>query len=249
VRLYGSREPETYTFEEVKAWYDLDECGSSLDERGSSLDDDSSSPVLVLVLEDELALIAGAVARESNARRIRAMRLAEKEMQGHETEAMRWEERRSGIHGEVVRRLMGGSAVEGAPNPVGEVDVDGDGKGGRLGRLGYKFGTGLDNEDEFSDDKERAKAEALAKDRRKEEERRRKEREKGRKEVSEGMREKKRREKKRTVETRDDFLMSVAWPPLRSAPLHSTPLHSTPLHSTPLHSAPLHSTPLHSTIH
>jgi len=159
LRLFGSRDPETYTVEEVLFWHKDEE------------------------LEDEISIVNECEERAAAERRRLAMLKIERKMQGLESEILMWEDHRSDLGRKVENILM---------NKVDE-------EGGFVGRFGYfddikksslvdknlrelkfKHGTGLDNQDEFSDDKEKAKAEALAKDRRKEEERRRAENEKKR---------------------------------------------------------------------
>jgi len=182
IRLYASRYPETYSFEEIEFWHEDDE------------------------LSDEIRLIDEAEERASNERRRVAMLKQEKKCREMEVEICMWEDHRSELHRRMANQLaerveIGGGGFVGKFGYFDElkksevVDV-------KRSELKYVHGTGLDNEDEFSDEKERAKAEALAKDRRKEEERLRALNEKKRKEEEE--------RKKRLEEARYQRLRATA---------------------------------------
>jgi len=152
IRLYGSRYPETFTWEEVEDWYEEDD-----------VDIDAK---MMREAEDTM-----------NAER-RRLKLLETELEREklETEISMWEDQRSLLWriatDELTRqRNMTGAGDDYLGEKYGYFGALPKDKGVYEGMhgLAYRQGTGLDNRDEFSDDKERAALEAAARARRREE--------------------------------------------------------------------------------
>ena len=157
VRLFGSRYPETFTWDEVEQWYEPEE------------------------LAEEEAILAEAEREATVERRRLQMIASEQEREQLETEMCMWEDHRSYL------MRVGMNEMNKSFDPFAGCDTlqtDYAFFGGlpkekkkyeEWVEKKFKQGTGLLNEDEFSDDKERQKAEAEARGRRREEEAKKKE--------------------------------------------------------------------------
>lgn len=157
IRLYGSRYPEAFTWEEVLDWY-------------------SDNPA-TLDLDD--AAFQGAEAEAVNERRRLKLLETERERQTLETDICMWEDHRSHMMRIAMNEMKSQSNakydVTSASDILssdfayfGEIPKEKE-TYEKMSELKYTEGTGLDNQDEFSDGRERAKAEAAARARRRQE--------------------------------------------------------------------------------
>ena len=168
VRLYGSRYPETFTWEEVSQWFSFEEAS-----------------------DDDLRMKEAEEAANAERRRLKLLK-TEREREELERKILMWEDHRSCLMRIAMKEMteethLFGSEDDYLNESYGHFDALPSDKKVYEGlrNLGYDTGTGLDNLDEFSDDRERAAAEAAARARRREERARREASEKKRLEAEE----------------------------------------------------------------
>ena len=151
IRLYSSRYPEMFTWEEVLEW-DL------------MLDDDDNA----FVRSEAIAV---------NERRRLKLLESEQEREKLETDICMWEDHRSHLMRVAMNEMKAENLVRWSSSEeilneefayFAEIPKEKE-TYEKMNDLKYDQGTGLDNQDEFSDGRERAKAEAAARARRREE--------------------------------------------------------------------------------